>query len=282
MTAQRRGRPIPSLVLVDVLGVRARWETHGADGAQEAFSALRSLVETALEDAQGSMVLEAVLESDAALILCGSTNAALRLAGSLFLHAFADRTPTQERRDRIWLRGVVLPRPVGLRLDHLRVRATIRADEVPIYVDQLAPELLAAIAAEKSGFKGMRLLVHPRLLTSRVREHATVSFSSGGEPISTILRLSGNSYTPRLKGFEDLLWMATNEEIVWKDLTNRMARRLRLAAHDLGELPQAASTQVLFDACESVLEPRFTRKRSSTGNRRRSTARARPEGSAER
>ena len=240
--------PLPSLILIDVLGVRARWGT-GARHAVSAFETLAELVETAIEDAPPA-VLGAEIESDTAVVACRSTNAALRFVRMLYLDAFLGRSAAEERRERLWLRGVLVPRPPSLEIDE--VRTPRRRAGGRVVVNDLAPAFTAAVALEKSGFKGMRFVVHGDLVTSKVKAAAAVRTQGGGSA-DTVVRISGDrTYPSALKGFHDYLWMATSDDDEWKRITSRMARRLRQAAHDPDEVVQAAGTQVAFDACAEL------------------------------
>jgi hypothetical protein len=242
--------PLPSLILIDLLGVRARWTAGGADAATSAFDDLTRLVQEAVNVGPDE-ITGAETESDSAVILCTSTNAALRVAKSLFLRTFTESTASQERFHRIWLRGVLVPRPSDLSIRDLRIRRLKLSGRLT--VNELSRPLLDAIALEKSGFRGMRLVVHPRLLTSRVRSAAALQLIDG-ESAQTLARVTGERvYPTRLKGFEDFLWMATNSPKEWRRLSGRMTRRLRYATRDDEEVVQAAATQVVFDACEAEL-----------------------------
>lgn len=244
---------IPSLLLVDVLGVGARWKSGGTDAAEAAFDVLAEIVETVLRDAP-STILGAELQTDTVCIASTSTNAALRVARDVYLEAFL-----RQRRERAWLRGVLVHRPQKLHLHDMR--QPCRSLGGRIVVHRLAPPLLNAISLEKSGFKGMRMLVHPRLVTPLVKEAARITLGND-TTVDTLVRLPAPAYGhKRLAGFHDLLWMATDDQEEWRRRAARMARRLRQAAHSNEEVVHAAATQVVFDACEEALGYRSVPKR---------------------
>jgi hypothetical protein len=248
---------IPSLLLVDVLGVKARWVRGGAEEAVSAFEQLADLVAAEMASAPKA-ILGAEVESDMAVIASTSTNAALQFAKSLYLRAFVSRTAVQERSERLWLRGVLLPRPARLSLSRMRVRQ-IHGDDRVVVV-HLAEPLLEAISSEKAGYKGMRLVVHPQLVTRLVQAAAAVERPSGGSA-NTLVQLTNRPYPQRLRGFHDFLWMATPDRDEWRSRSDRMVRRLRYAVHDDEEVAQAAGTQIVFDECERVLRTRIVPRR---------------------
>lgn len=238
---------IPSLLLIDMLGVRARWAEGGAEGATEAFDTLIDLVDDAVDENED--ITCAVVESDMSVILCRSASAALRTGREIFQSAFGGPA-SRERRRRVWLRGVCVPRPKRLDLEGLR-RPQRRSF---VHVYEYAPAVLEAIALEKCGFRGMRLVVSPELLTDGVRSR--MSIGTADEPVVPFRRLApAPAYPRQLDGFEDLLWMADEDPDKWRRYRARMTTRLRQASYDNEELVQAAATQIVFDECERALAP---------------------------
>lgn len=132
------------------------------------------------------------------------------------------------------------------------LRTTTNRDEEGIFqVTTLAPVLLDAIAMEKSGFRGMRLLVERDLLSRSDRFELREWL--GCEPLIPVRRLSYSAYPPRMDTYEDILWMGTcnDDEIVqWR---RRMGTRMRFVARDAEEMQHAAATSVVFDECAEIL-----------------------------
>lgn len=108
--------------------------------------------------------------------------------------------------------------------------------------------LLDAISVERSGFKGMRILVADPLITEPLRTAARIPI--GGRYLIPLKRLDHSDY--RVQGFQDWLWMLVPDEEAWSRTLRQMAARLRWAAKDSDEFVQAAATQVVFHECEAI------------------------------
>jgi hypothetical protein len=120
-----------------------------------------------------------------------------------------------------------------------------------VRVFRLDGGLLDAIAVEKSGFKGMRIVVEEKLLTPAVREHFSVQ--AGSRPLVPFKSLTNSVYPRRIAHvYEDFLWMARSEEADWRKLKRSMSDRLRWSAQDSEEFVQAASTQVVFNETVAI------------------------------
>jgi hypothetical protein len=233
---------LPSLLLVDLLGVKAQWETQGASAARREFRILEDLVKSEMRSAPAS-VEWAEIESDTACVACSSTNEAIRFGARLYRRAF--RAPAVGGR-KVWLRGVLVRRPSGLEQGDMRRKT--RTPSARTTVNQLADPLLEAIAYEKAGFKGMRLVVHGHLATTKV-DRAAILPITDTHAVKLLARLSGGTraYPSRLKGFVDVLWMGADEVVEQRRLAREMTTRLRTAVRDDQELVHGGATQVLFD-----------------------------------
>jgi hypothetical protein len=112
--------------------------------------------------------------------------------------------------------------------------------------------LLDAIAIEKSGFKGMRLLVEHKLITPEIR--AEFKQPLGHLNFIPLSKLKSSTYPTRLNdAFSDYLWMGSIDREDFEELRKIMALRLRLAAGEPEEFVQAAATQVVFHECAAIL-----------------------------
>lgn len=236
-----------SLLFVDRLGVRATWHDEGRIGAERAFGEMRSLLIESLQEVAEEGVVSAGLETDSLAVICKNPRCAIRLGRALFRNGFRRGNSASERR--VWLRGVIVPSPET---------AAVRVDKVfvkPNVVESvLAPALLDAIAAEKSGFCGMRLLLSGALPAKgaqgryRVMLSQTVTFN-------VVRRLNRSAYPSRLHAsrFSDILWMVSDTEEEWAKLRAIMANRMRLAFADVNELVHAGATQAVFNSCGGLI-----------------------------
>jgi hypothetical protein len=248
------------VAFLDLLGVRARWHDGGRESAEAAFQQLERLVASTLTRLAPKGLRDGALETDSAAIVFDAAPDALAFVRALFCEVFV--APRSAKDERLWIRGTVssiqyrgrLRRAQGLP-GHPKIRAF-----------QLAGGLLDAIAVEKSGFKGMRVLVEEKLLTAHVREVFHVQ--TGGRPLDPFRSLTNSVYPRRIAGvYQDFLWMADRDEAEWRKLKRSMSNRLRWCAQNSEEFLQAASTQVVFNETAAIF-------RSLEATRRRKPAAA--------
>jgi hypothetical protein len=231
------------VAFLDLLGVRARWHRGGRKDAEAAFDRFRQLVAFAIRETNPRTVKTGVIETDAAAIVFESTEEAIRYVQVLYLHTF--KSATRPSHSRVWLRGTVtsINDPKGL-----RTRSTLAVNR-NVSVFTLDSGLLEAIAVEKSGFKGMRLLIQQSLVTEAIRK--AFGITVGDKTFYPFRRLTNSAYPGRIAaGFDDFLWMAHEKEADWRPVKRLMAARLRWCAQDPEEFLHAAATQVVFN--ESV------------------------------
>lgn len=227
-----------SLLFVDLLGVRARWHDQGRAGAEDAFKTLEDLVVAAVSEHGGGDVIAGAIESDAAAILCSSQHAAVCIGVALYRAAFS--VSTSGRFARPWLRGVIVPYD-----GEVTLRTEQPAGVAGLTVTSFEPGLLDAIAVEKAGYKGMRLLIASTLVNAALRGAHCLHLADGS-PLHVFKRLTNSPYPGRLSpGYDDVFWMASVDD-EWQRLQWTMGRRLRFAAKDSEEFLHAAATQLLF------------------------------------
>ena len=187
---------------------------------------------------------------------------ALSFIRDLFSEAFV--APRKAKDERLWIRGTVTA---------IHNRGALRhsenlAQHSKVRVYRLDAGLLDAIAVEKSGFKGMRIVVEEKLLTQAVRDHFGVR--AGSRTLVPFKSLTNSVYPRRIANvYEDFLWMARSEEAEWRKLERSMSDRLRWSAQDSEEFVQAASTQVVFNETVAIfrsLETPRRRKRGAAAN----------------
>jgi hypothetical protein len=115
-----------------------------------------------------------------------------------------------------------------------------------------SPDLFDAIAIEKSGIKGMRLLIDRTLVTKDVCDAYRIQTDGFG--FTPFKRLRDSYYPNRIAATHmDFLWMATDRPEVRSEMEITMAKRLRLASFDAEEFAQAAATQVVFHQCSAMI-----------------------------
>jgi hypothetical protein len=258
-----------SLLFMDLLGSKAIWMKDGAEGAAAAFDEFARLVASAL-DRNPTGVISAGVESDSAAVICKNAVAAVRLGIEIYHQAFVHSAISQDRLRRTWIRGVVIPADGVASVDSLRT--TVDRAHERLHVSTLSPVLLDAIAMEKSGFRGMRLLADGSLLSKsdryQIRDHLDCS------PLVPVRRLKYSTYPERMGEFEDILWMGSCDEERMVRRRRRMASRMRWAARDADEILQAAATQVVFDECAELL--RSARDREVRSEKTKEAVRPRP------
>lgn len=252
------------VAFIDLLGVRARWHEGGRESAEAAFGRLEALVGETLARLAPTTLRDGAIETDSAALVFSSSVEALEFIRDLFSEAFA--APRRTKDERLWIRGTVTA---------IQSRGALRHSapltghgKVRIY--RLDGGLLDAIAVEKSGFKGMRIVVEEKLLTAAVREHFAVR--AGSRTLDAFKSLTNSVYPRRIASvYEDFLWMARNEEAEWRKLKRSMSDRLRWSAQDSEEFLQAASTQVVFNETVAIFRslesPRRRRRASSAAKR---------------
>jgi hypothetical protein len=234
------------LLFVDMLGVKARWQAGGRQAAEAAFQHFWGLIGYAVREESPETVSTGILESDSFAIDCKSTSVGLRIAKRLYRAAFI-RT-LEKRDDRTWIRGVLLNRTGNGSLRRLTRFKT----DAPIDLALYAGDLLDTIAIEKSGFRGMRLLIDETLVTGPLREECRLVRDT--YYFVPFAKLRHSLYPKALASkFYDYLWMATLDDEEKADLDAVMAHRLRFASKNSEESLHAAATQVMFHEVTAML-----------------------------
>ena len=235
------------IAFIDMLGTKARWHSGGREGAQAAFDEFAVVVRAAFETVKPHAVRAGVIESDACALVFRDAAGAVAFARAAYLEAF--RSAHSRRDERLWLRGAVVE---GSRAQALRARK--RFDGAPGEVQRFEydPDLLDAIAVEKSGFKGMRLLVQSKLVTPELCDAFRIEV--GKRALMPFRMLDNSIYPGRLGAdYQDFLWMATADETEWETNKLLMASRLRWSSRNQEEFVHAAATQVVFHECAAIV-----------------------------
>lgn len=235
------------LLFIDMMGVRYRWRTEGRTGVQDAFEVFNQLIRKALGKETRDSVVAGGVESDSAALICLDIGAASKIAKEVFCSAFLSaRKPSDPR---IWLRGVIVP--AGEKVD-LRWDEQLAQNHPEVMVAKYSSPLLDAIAVEKCGFKGMRVIVTGgRELGHRTRlRQVNLRLGESSKRFCPFRRIEGLGYPGRLpNGYTDFLWMACESEEEWARMKGTMVQRLKWSAENGDELIHAAATQAVFHHC---------------------------------
>jgi hypothetical protein len=239
----KTGGEVAALLYLDLLGVRSRWHKGGKDGVKKFVEKFRVLVRDAIVDAKGEK-LRGGLEADSLAIVCPTVEVALDISRKVYRTAFL--AATKQSEDRLWIRGVVTQCDINA---SLRTVATMKSlADVKDY--QYGDALLDAIAVERSGVKGMRILIDNAFVNDKLR--AAYRISIGQRFLIPFKKLHNSAYPPRVgKGYQDYLWMASSDKDS-DDLSVRMEQRLRWSSNEAEEFIQAAATMVLFGECRAI------------------------------
>ncbi|MGA2137604.1 MAG: hypothetical protein ABSH14_01960 [Verrucomicrobiia bacterium] len=231
------------VLFVDLLGVRSKWLKDGREGAERAFKRFRTMVASSIHRSGAEKVIHGLVESDAVALTFSEVQPALEVAKRMYTAAFEDVGR------RVWLRGCIVRHNDK---DELRTAKTFGGPLSQVQLMLYSAALLDAISVEKSGFKGMRLLVERQLITPAVRNAAKQPM--GHLNFIPLTKLRNSTYPKRLEEtFVDYLWMGTTDRDRFKELGKMMAVRLRMAANEPEEFAQAGATQVVFHECAAIL-----------------------------
>ncbi len=234
------------ILFIDMLGARKRWHNGGVSEAMPAFYRFKRLVNIAARRAPAGEVLGGVIETDAAMLVCRSIVGAARIAQRLYLEAFANRMNPMTNRD--WYRGCIVPHADD---EFIRTGDPLRMPVQKVMAFRYSKSALEAVSVEKSGFKGMRLLIKLELIDANIEMQMKIPF--GTHTLIPFRKLNYSYYPPRVaEEYTDFLWMACQSNVDWHNLTLHMTSRLRYAARDQEELTQAAATQIVFHECAAI------------------------------
>lgn len=236
------------LLFVDLLGVKSRWKSDGRSGVESAFKDFRNSIAASLKDSATGEIIDGVIESDSAALVFKNAAAALKVGSRLYNNTFLQTERNKSRR--YWLRGAVVPRSAQ---GPLRTYGAFSGRLSSISLVHYESELLDAISIEKSGIKGMRLIVDSKLITAEMKfEHR---ISHGNRWLIPFRKLRHSFYPKEIsETHQDFLWMARSSALDRQAMAILMSQRLRLASEDAEELAQAAATQVMFHEYAAMAE----------------------------
>jgi hypothetical protein len=246
-------REMAVILFVDMLGGRRRWQSGGVVEAMPSFYYFKKMVNIAARRAPAGEVLNGVIETDAAMLVCKTTVEAARIAQRLYLEAFVVRM--NPNTPRYWFRGCIVPHVEN---EFLRSGDSLREPLQEITAFRYSESALEAVSVEKSGFKGMRLLVKSELINQTVHAQMKIPFNT--HTLIPFRKLNYSHYPARVAGqYADFLWMACKSDSEWNVINLHMTSRLRYASRDPEELSQAAATQVVFHECGAIRQSVISR-----------------------
>lgn len=240
----------PTLLFVDILGTKSVWKEGGREGAAALFERFARLIDDEVSR-DPERVTSGGVESDCVALICPSAGDAVSVGIGLYERAFFDGPTPRTSEARIWLRGVVVPLEGPAGIEWLRTASPLSTHSPNIRRERYSGDLLDAIAMEKAGFRGMRLLADSSLVTPSVKRQ--FRFRVSDTWFQRFKHLTNSDYGARLDDHVDVLWMVTADAEDWRTRRTRMSARMRYSARHAEEVLQAAATQVVFDECDAIL-----------------------------
>jgi hypothetical protein len=238
-----------AILFVDLLGVQKMWLTGGAHGVKARISEFSAFVIQQVNELPPGLQLDGeqsiVVSGDSVSVICRDVEHAIGVGVHLFTQAFFNgRTASSP----FWLRGTI---GRWLSTDLTIVRSVpIRAGSQLVgthFINE--DDLLGVLALEKSGFRGMRLILDGTMISREQLFNRT--WDGFKRPLRTITRLKDCTY-PEGAGYVDVLWMASSED-QYNRLRGIMDGRFGKSARDQEEFTQAAWTQLVFNSVETLI-----------------------------
>jgi hypothetical protein len=248
------------ILFIDLLGARARWSAGGVPSSiavLERFT--RFMISAAREDLPH--IIDGGIETDSAAFVCDHPFPALRIATRAFQRAWD--APTDRGGMRLWLRGAIVQDRGAV----LRTERPASGAASQIRIVQYSREFFDAVAVEKSGFKGMRLLVRSEVLTIAQRRQLAIPIEA--HAVVPFKRLRNSTYPKGpSEDLMDFLWMyGEAADDTWQSNQIAMSRRLRQSASHAEEFAQAAATQVVFHEADAILRTQKSHARRAAQRR---------------
>jgi hypothetical protein len=238
-----------AILYIDLLGVQRMWMQGGAYAVKNRVEEFHEFVTEQLEwlshDLHRDGEYTAILSGDSVAVTCQDFDQAIGIGIHLFSQAFyaSDRTSSP-----FWFRGAI-SRWSNQYLTVNTVPITAKGLQIGTrYVTE--DQFLAALALEKSGYRGMRLIVDSSLLQDHGRCH-TRQWEGLRRELRIITPLKDCPY-PDGRDFADVLWMADRPDRL-DDLNGIMTKRFKRATRDPHEFVQASWTRVVFDQVNTLV-----------------------------
>jgi len=238
-----------AILFIDLLGVQKMWSVGGAPQVKARIKEYNDFIVKQLtylpHDLHRDGEYTAIISGDGVSVSCQDYDQAIGIGIHIFTQAFyySDKASTP-----FWLRGAI-SKWSNQRLTMNTV--PLRAKEIDVgthYV--IEDEFLTVMALEKSGFKGMRLLVDTRLLENQGRNYKR-QWDDFAKPLGIVTKLKEFEYY-KDKDYADILWMADDKDR-FSQLKGIMASRFKRSSKDSDEFSQAAWTRATFDQVETLI-----------------------------
>lgn len=237
-----------AILYVDLLGVQKMWLRGGAPAVRDRIGEFNRFVMDQVNYLPGHLHRDGdytvILSGDSVAVTCQDYGQAIGIGAHLFSQAFYAKDVSHP----FWLRGAIS----GWSNQYLPVNTVpIKAKELQVgtrYDSEY--DFLLVLALEKSGFKGMRLILDSSVLPSDGRD-VQRSWSGFYRPLRIITRLKECTY-PEGRPYADVLWMA-DDQVRYGHFQGIMAKRFKESTHDPEELMQAAWTRAVFDQVASLV-----------------------------
>lgn len=238
-----------AVLFVDLLGVQKMWAENGAAAVKNRIDEFNLFILEQINFLPSELHREGeytvILSGDSVSVMCQDFDQALGIGIHLFMQAFYD---SDKRPRPFWLRGAI----ARWRNQYLTVNSVpIQAKGMQIGTQyQSEDDYLHVLALEKSGFRGMRLIIDKSLLHNSGFDYQE-KWSSCNKTLGVVATLKECTY-PKGGDFADVLWMVKSEK-QYEQIKGIMAARFKKSVKDQDEFTQAAWTRVVFDQVESLI-----------------------------
>lgn len=237
-----------AIVHIDLLGVQKMWGEGGASAVKGRIEEFNEFILRQFNYLPPELHRDGeytvILSGDSVSVMCQDFDQVIGIATHLFVQAFYD---TDKRKQPFWLRGAIST----WQNQHLTANTVpIHSKSIQIgtrYVTE--DDYLAVLALEKSGFKGMRLIIDRRLLKDYGRIYQ-FSWEGYKKSIGSIATLTECTY-PHGEHYADVLWMIESKHR-FEQLKGIMASRFKKSTGNPEEFSQASWTRAVFDQVESL------------------------------
>lgn len=237
-----------TLLFADILGLKSLWSERGLAAAERRLNLFERLIDSAIADATkgGRKVdVSGEIESDAVMLTFTDVADAIVTGAALWRRAFVENHGDGSDQ-RLYLRGLITRIEPTTQLRQMLSTTT----RPKIRRAKYAGGLLDGVFLEKSGYKGMRLIIDRELASNDVRNKAEVTYRNlfidttspaGQLPIAAAI---GAPY-PKGRRMADVFWPLSNKREFGR-LRQRLDRRLKDLAGGREEKEHATGTASLF------------------------------------
>lgn len=235
-----------AVLFVDLLGVQKMWVAGGAPKVRARVSEFNQFIRKQFDVIPSELHrggdYTVFLYSDSAAVACQDPDQAIGIGKYLFSQAFFYKEVPY-----LWLRGAIAP---WANQHEIASTSQFLARKTPVGTQYILEDAyLDVTALEKSGFKGMRLVINPNLVPNRAKVHCR-KWGEFKRPLHTVCRLEKFSYPA--DNLADVLWMADDEK-KFEQLKAIMDQRFKRASADPEEFVQASWTRAVFDQVNSLV-----------------------------